>query len=100
MLPEFMRRELVSGPQHRDVTRLRKVNRLFVVLTALVPLLGILLILIARLDEDLAQRALVQRDMIIASLTGIIGFVVMFWLHREIDEDLAAMERLSADTTE
>ncbi len=94
MLPELIQRELVAGPRLIDVTRLRKTNRLFVGLTALVPLLGILLILIARQDESLAQLHLAQRDMIVASLTGIIGFVVMFWLHRVIDEDLAALEHL------
>ncbi|MFC1758438.1 serine/threonine-protein kinase [Planctomycetota bacterium] len=95
ILPELIRRELVSGPRQEDVSRLRTVNRRFVVLTALVPLLGILLILIARQSST---DSLPQRDMIIASLTGIIGFAGMFWVHREIDEDLAALEQLRFET--
>ena len=94
ILPEMIRRELVSGPHREDVSRLRVTNRRFVVLTALVPFLGILLILIAR---QTAAGAYAQRDMTIASLIGIIGFGVMFWLHREIDEDLAALEQLGVE---
>ncbi|MCA9211726.1 MAG: serine/threonine protein kinase [Planctomycetales bacterium] len=95
ILPEMIRTERTLGPRLADIQSLRKTNRLFVGLTAVVPFLGILLTVLTskNLQAD-AKDFMTGPFMIISSLTGIIGFGVMYWIHREIDEDLTALELL------
>jgi serine/threonine protein kinase len=96
LLPALIRREIIRGPRLEDLCRLRRLNRLFLVLTAFVPLLGILLILLYS-PESGRNLATARLWLIIASVTGLVGFGAMFWLHREIDEDLVALRSISPD---
>jgi hypothetical protein len=93
-LPEMVRRELLRGPRAEVIQRLRRLNRVFLVLTAFVPLLGILLILLyANVNEQVILTA--RQLLIIASASGLVGFAAMFWLHRMIEEDLLALAGLT-----
>jgi hypothetical protein len=93
-LPAMIRRESLRGPRADAIYRLRRLNRLFLVLTAFVPLLGILLILLYANVND--QVMLTARQLLtVASASGLIGFAAMFWLHRVIDEDLLALAGLT-----
>ena len=71
-------------------------NRIYLVVTAFVPLLGILLILLSSSDGD-ESLVTARRWLIIASATGLLGFGWMYWLHRVIDEDLLALRTLSPE---
>ncbi len=100
-LPEMIRRDIIRGPRLEDIDWLRRLNRIYLVMTALVPLLAILLILVTSPNGDTALL-LARRWLIIASATGLLGFGFMYFLHRVIDEDLLALRTLSpevADTT-
>ncbi|MDG2380458.1 MAG: serine/threonine-protein kinase [Pirellulaceae bacterium] len=90
-IPAMIRGEIIRGPQQNDVLWLRRLNRLYLTLTAFVPLLGILLILL--FAQSVGQEAMEDRQFLItASLVGLAGFGLMFWLHRVLDEDLLALQ--------
>ncbi len=92
-IPAMMRDQIIRGPQQADVSRLRHLNRLFLTLTAFVPLLGILLILLSA--QAVGQDVMEDRQLLIAaSLVGLAGFGLMFWLHRALDEDLIALQEI------
>lgn len=95
-IPAMIRKEIIRGPKTQDVARVRRLNRFYLMLTASVPLLGILLILLSA--EAVGQEAMRDRRLlIIASLVGLAGFGLMFWIHRVIDEDLLALQDVGAD---
>jgi hypothetical protein len=94
-IPELIRREIIRGPRRIDLQKVHRLNRFYLMLTASVPLMGILLILLS------AQSVVDNRHhLIIASITGLAGFGLMFWLHRVIDEDLLALQHMTTDDDE
>lgn len=98
-LPALICREVIRGPHLDDLYGVRRLNRLFLVLTAFVPLMGILLILLYTPGGDVTLVN-ARHWLIIASATGLVGFGAMFWLHREIEEDLIALRAVSPDKVE
>ena len=95
-IPAMIRREIIRGPKRADVVRVRRLNRFFLMLTASVPLLGILLILLSA--QSVGEEAMKDRQLlIIASMVGLAGFGLMFWLHRVIEEDLLALQEIGRD---
>ncbi len=91
-IPELIRREIIRGPKAVYLQKVRRLNRYYLILTASVPLMGILLILLS------AQSVVDNRHhLIIASITGLAGFGLMFWLHRVIDEDVVALQHMTTD---
>ena len=95
-IPAMIRREIIRGPKLSDVKTVRRWNRYFLMLTASVPLLGILLILLSA--QSVGEEAMKDRQLlIIASIVGLAGFGLMFWLHRIIDEDLVALQEIGRD---
>ncbi|MFV2068952.1 MAG: serine/threonine-protein kinase [Pirellulales bacterium] len=90
LFPAFIRGGIYSAPCQRDLDTVRMLNGLFTVLSALVPLLSILLIVLLRNE----QRSEQQWALIVMSATGLIGFGGVFLLQRVIDQDLRALEVL------
>ncbi len=88
-VPAMVRNELYPGPRWRDLQSLRKLNNVHLVLTALVPMLGLLLI--AAIGSE--QKWI----LIIVSSLGIIGFVCMFVLERYLDRTLDGLGRIAVD---
>ncbi len=67
--------------------RARKISSLFIALTAIAPMLAILLAVLFRSHQ--------QITLIVLSIAGLIGFLVALPLGRETDEDLEALQFLS-----
>jgi len=87
--PALVRKKIVTGPRWRTLQRIRLLNRIHLILTALVPMLSVLLAVAFDSEQKWA--------LMIASGGGIIGFVVMFALERYIDTFLNALERIAVD---
>ncbi|MCA9200911.1 MAG: serine/threonine protein kinase, partial [Planctomycetales bacterium] len=93
-VPEMIRQENTPGPVGTQLEKLRRLNRLYLLLTASVPLFGILLMVMFGFrdgEQDLSIYLL------IASVTGLFGFGAMFALHRMIEDDLTALDALAVD---
>ena len=90
LFPALIRGGIYSAPRQRNLDTVRMLNGLFTVLSALVPLLSILLIVLLRND----QRSEQQWALIVMSATGLIGFGGVFLMQRAIDQDLRALELL------
>lgn len=88
-VPALVRNQRFNGPRWRDLQTLRKLNKLHLILTALVPMLGMLLITAA---SDQQKWAL-----LVASGLGSAGFVLMFALERYIDRTLDGLSRIAVD---
>ncbi len=83
LLPGMLRRG-ATLPDARELDRARKITRLFVSLTAVVPMLAILLAVLFRSEQQLT--------LIVLSIAGLIGFLIALPLGREMDEDLGALQ--------
>ncbi|QEG37278.1 serine/threonine-protein kinase [Bythopirellula goksoeyrii] len=90
--PAIVRNGLVAGPRWRDLQKLKKLNLIHLALSALVPMLGILLVT-ASGGDDSRRWALM-----VVSGVGIIGFAAMFILERYIDSNIAALEKIAIET--
>jgi len=88
--PALVRSGVVAGPRWKPLQRLRKLNKVFLALTALVPMLGVLLAVAVESNQ--------RGAMMIACGAGILGFLAMFALERFIDRNLDAMERIAIDS--
>ena len=86
LLPKMLNRA-APPPSLSDLLRTRKITRLFVALTAIAPMLAILLAVLFRSQQ--------QITLIILSIAGLIGFLIALPLGREIDDDLEALQFLS-----
>ncbi len=87
--PELVRNGHVLGPRWKDLQRIRVLNRIHLVLTALVPMLSVLLAVAFDSDQKWA--------LMVASGGGIVGFAVMFVLERTIEKNLDALDRIAVD---
>ncbi|MCA9229945.1 MAG: serine/threonine protein kinase [Planctomycetales bacterium] len=85
--PKLVRDGVVTGPQWDHLQRLRSLNRFYLAMSALVPMLGVL---VAEAAGSELRWALM-----VASGGGIVGFAAMFGLERFIDRDLNALERIA-----
>jgi 4-hydroxybenzoate polyprenyltransferase len=90
--PAIIRNGLVSGPRWHDLKKLRRLNHLHLALSALVPMLGILLVTASETGAD--QRW----ALIVVSGVGIVGFAAMFLLERYIESNLEALEKIAVET--
>lgn len=89
--PAIVRNGVVPGPRWHDLTKLRTLNRIHLALSAIVPMLGMLLVA--------ASSAIEQKwALIVVSGVGIVGFAAMFWLERYIESNLEALEKIAVDT--
>ncbi|MEZ6121432.1 MAG: hypothetical protein R3C28_33420, partial [Pirellulaceae bacterium] len=93
-VPEMIRRDVSVGPAKLQLEKLRILNRMYLLLTASVPLLGILLMVMFGFREGEQDLSIY---LVIASVTGLIGFGAMFGLHRMIEDDLAALDVVAVD---
>ena len=88
-VPALVRNGIVTGPKWRDLQRVRLLNNVFLVLTSLVPMIGILL----AVAVDAAEK---QKWAVIVALgSAILGFLIMFVLKRFIDDNLDALEKIA-----
>ncbi|NOY40879.1 MAG: serine/threonine protein kinase [Planctomycetes bacterium] len=87
--PALVRNKIVAGPRWRTLQRIRMLNRTYLMLTALVPMLSVLLAVAFDSEQKWA--------LMVASGGGIIGFAVMFALERYIEKNLDALERIAID---
>jgi serine/threonine protein kinase len=88
-VPALVRNQITPGPRWADLQLLRKLNKVHLVLTALVPMLGMMLISGVGTQQRWA--------LLIASGCGIVGFVAMFVLERYLDRTLDALGRIAVD---
>jgi hypothetical protein len=86
-LPALVRAGILDGPARADLQTVRNLNRLYLALTALVPMLSILLVVMFRSEESWVPVAV--------SAVGLLGLAVMFTLERVIDRDLIALDHLA-----
>jgi len=87
--PALVRQGIVAGPHWQPLQRLRKLNKVFLALTALVPMVGVMLAVAVESNQKGA--------MMIFCGVGIVGFIAMFALERFIDRNIDAMERIAVD---
>jgi len=87
-LPALVRSGVVAGPARTDLRTIHSLNRLFLALTALVPMLSIWLVVTFRSDESWVPIAI--------SAAGFLGLVVMLTLEKIIDRDLTALDHLAS----
>jgi len=87
--PALVRRGIVAGPHWKPLQQLRNLNKVFLALTALVPMVGVMLAVAVESNQKGA--------MMIFCGAGIVGFLAMFALERFIDRNLDAMERIAVD---
>lgn len=88
-VPALVRNEVVAGPAQEDLERLKKLNRVYLALAGLVPLLALLLLAVTGSQQSWA--------LIVASGAGLVGLAAMFWLENQIGLDLEALETIAVD---
>jgi serine/threonine protein kinase len=88
-VPAMVRNHMAPGPRWRDLQTLRMLNKVHLVLTALVPMSGMMLMTAAGSEQKWA--------LMIACGCGIVGFVVMFVLERYLDRTLDSLGRIAVD---
>lgn len=89
-MPAMVRNNMVLGPNWNDLQRLRKWNRRHLLLAALVPMLGVILVTISGGGE-----AGIHGPLLAVSIGGVIGFAFLFLLERMIDQDIDALEHIA-----
>ncbi len=90
--PALVRNGMLHGPRGKDLERLRQWNRVHLALSALVPMLGVLLVTASGIQQQWA--------LLVVSGGGLVGFAAMFALERLIDHDLTALEKIAPDQAE
>lgn len=88
-VPAMVRNNLYPGPRWHDLQKLRKLNTRYLVLTVMVPILGIVL----ALSFDTGPKW----ALILVTCVGGIGFLAMQWLERYIDQTIVGLERIAID---
>ncbi|TWU22642.1 serine/threonine-protein kinase [Bythopirellula polymerisocia] len=88
--PAVVRNGLVPGPRWHDLQKLRKLNLVHLALSALVPMLGILLVTLSSTTQQWA--------LVVVCIVGIVGFAAMFLLERYINSNLDALEKIAIET--
>ena len=88
--PAIIRNGMVRGPRWHDLKNLKRLNLLHLALSAVVPMLGVLLVSAAGTNE--------RATLMIVSGVGILGFAGMFALERYIDRNLDALEKVALET--
>ncbi|MBX3424246.1 MAG: serine/threonine protein kinase [Pirellulales bacterium] len=88
-VPDQMRRGVIAGPRKSTLARVGRLNRFHLALSALVPLLGVLLIVLYGKQYDWLLKAV--------SGGGLVAFAAMFFLEREIDLDMQALAHVAVD---
>ena len=88
-VPALIRNEIIEGPSWRDLQTLRKLNKVHLALTVLVPILGVFLAVAGDSDLKWAQLLVIG--------VGGVGFAAMFALERYIDRTLDGLEKIAVD---
>lgn len=88
-VPALVRNNFYDGPKWRDLQTLRKLNTIHLVLTVLVPIIGVVLALAADSEQKWA--------LILVISVGGVGFVAMLFLERYIDRTITALEKIAVD---
>ncbi len=88
--PALVRNRLLPGPRWHDLQKLKKLNLLHLALSALVPMLGILLVTLSSTEQQWA--------LVVVCIVGIVGFVAMLILERYIHSNLEALEKIAIET--
>ena len=91
-LPALVRNKIIAGPRWRDLERVRMLNRVYLALSALVPMLGVLLV-VAFGGEQNDEKW----PVLVVSGVGLIGFAAMFLLDRYIDHNVSALEKIAVE---
>lgn len=88
-VPELVRRGIVPGPRKSDLQTVTKLNALYLALSAMVPMLGTLLVVVS------GQR----QDWVIITATGggLAGFAAMWALERKVRFDVAALMHIAVE---
>jgi len=89
-LPALVRSGILAGPRWKPIQLVRKLNILFLALTALVPMVVLFLAVAVESNQKGA--------MMITCGVGVVGFIAMFWLERFINRCLNALERIAIDS--
>ena len=92
-LPALVRNKIIVGPCWQDLQRVSRLNRIYLLLSALVPMLGVLLVVAFGGDQSDQKW-----PVIVVSGVGLIGFVVMFKLDGYIDQNVSALEKIAVET--
>ena len=88
-VPALVRNNRMPGPRWKDLQTLRKLNTVHLVLTVLVPIIGVFLAI--RVDSG-------QKDLLsIAIAVGGLGFFAMLLLEKYIDRTLDGLSKISVD---
>ena len=86
-VPALIRAGILAGPAQADLQTVRNLNRLYLALTSLVPMLSILLVVIFHSEESWVPM--------VVSAVGLLGLALMYTLERVIDRDLTALDHLA-----
>ncbi|MCG8449265.1 MAG: protein kinase, partial [Pirellulales bacterium] len=88
-IPALVRNHVILGPRWQDLQRVRILNRVHLVISALVPMLGMGLVVAVGSEE--------KWPVLVLSGVGVIGFVAMFLLERSIDNNINALEKIAVE---
>ena len=88
-VPALVRNKIIDGPSWRDLQTLRKLNKVQLALTVLVPILGVFLAVAVDSNEKWAQLLVIG--------VGGGGFAAMFLLERYIDRTLDGLSSIAVD---
>ena len=88
-LPALVRNEVIEGPRWRDIQTLRSLNKWHLGLTAVIPMLGLLLAIAVNSQQKWA--------LLLVCGVGIVGFAAMLALERYIDRTLDGLEKMAVD---
>jgi len=88
-IPALVRQGLIPGPRRRDLDYVSRTNRVYLYLSALVPMLGMLLVVTLGSDERWA--------LIAVSGGGMVGFGALVLLERIIAMDIAALDSIALE---
>ena len=92
-VPALVRNHVIQGPRWSDLQSVRNLKHVYLVFSALVPFLGIMLVVSfgGGPDND-------KWPIFVLSGVGALGFGGMFILDRYIDRSITALERIAVDT--
>jgi len=88
-VPALIRNEIIEGPNWRDLQTVRKLNKVHLALTVLVPILGVFLAVAGDSEQKWAQLLVIG--------VGGVGFMAMFALERYLDRTLDGLEKIAVD---
>ena len=91
-VPALVRHGIIAGPRRRDLKQTARRNKIFLMTSILVPMLGIWLVVAFGGNADGREWALLA-----VSGGGAAGFLAMIALERLIGLDLAALDHIALD---